>query len=195
MTWLKSISFGSPSFRRSPFECSFNPRLVAALNEEIVRQSQPLEQELVVLLERKEELKTKIEKWEAALEDSPELFPMLKDRLDELTEKRRQLHIRENEILGIFQQQGEPIQVKDVQRILTSLDRFLAQSEKKQIKALYRTFIEKITFDPNHKEILEITMKFTPAVVQQLNEQYQIAVSKTKDTAIFVLKTPFTLTI
>ena len=27
------------------------------------------------------------------------------------------------------------------------------------------------------------------------NEQYQIAVSKTKDTAIFVLKTPFTLTI
>ncbi|MGM0316119.1 hypothetical protein IGK09_000071 [Enterococcus sp. AZ014] len=38
-------------------------------------------------------------------------------------------------------------------------------------------------------------MKFTPAVVQQLNEQYQIAVSKTKDTAIFVLKTPFTLTI
>lgn len=171
------------------------PRLVAALNEEIVRQSQPLEQELVVLLERKEELKTKIEKWEAALEDSPELFPMLKDRLDELTEKRRQLHIRENEILGIFQQQGEPIQVKDVQRILTSLDRFLAQSEKKQVKALYRTFIEKITFDPNYKEILEITMKFTPAVVQQLNEQYQIAVSKTKDTAIFVLKTPFTLTI
>ncbi|VTS88203.1 cassette chromosome recombinase B [Enterococcus hirae] len=171
------------------------PRLVAALNEEIARQSQPLEQELVVLLERKEELKTKIEKWEAALEDSPELFPMLKDRLDELTEKRRQLHIRENEILGIFQQQGEPIQVKDVQRILTSLDRFLAQSEKKQVKALYRTFIEKITFDPNHKEILEITMKFTPAVVQQLNEQYQIAVSKTKDMAIFVLKTPFTLTI
>ncbi|AQT57418.1 TPA: recombinase family protein [Enterococcus faecium] len=170
------------------------PRLVAALNEEIVRQSQPLEQELVVLLERKEELKTKIEKWEAALEDSPELFPMLKDRLDELTEKRRQLHIRENEILGIFQQ-GEPIQVKDVQRILTNLDRFLAQSEKKQIKALYRTFIEKITFDPNHKEMLEITMKFTHAVVQQLNEQYQIAVSKTKDTAIFVLKTPFTLTI
>lgn len=167
---------------------------MAALNEEIVRQSQPLEQELVVLLERKEELKTKIEKWEAALEDSPELFPMLKDRLDELTEKRRQLHIRENEILGIFQQ-GEPIQVKDVQRILTSLDRFLAQSEKKQIKALYRTFIEKITFDPNHKEMLEITMKFTHAVVQQLNEQYQIAVSKTKDTAIFVLKTPFTLTI
>ncbi|WP_270215964.1 recombinase family protein [Enterococcus lactis] len=149
------------------------PRLVAALNEEIVRQSQPLEQELVVLLERKE----------------------LKDRLDELTEKRRQLHIRENEILGIFQQQGEPIQVKDVQRILTSLDRFLAHSEKKQVKALYRTFIEKITFDPNHKEMLEITMKFTPAVVQQLNEQYQIAVSKTKDTAIFVLKTPFTLTI
>lgn len=161
----------------------------------MVRQSQPLEQELVVLLERKEELKTKIEKWEAALEDSPELFPMLKDRLDELTEKRRQLHIRENEILGIFQQQGEPIQVKDVQRILTSLDRFLAQSEKKQVKALYRTFIEKITFDPKQKEILEITMKFTPAVVQQLNEQYQIAVSKTKDTAIFVLKTPFTLTI
>ncbi|EMF0501461.1 recombinase family protein [Enterococcus hirae] len=154
-----------------------------------------LEQELVVLLERKEELKTKIEKWEAALEDSPELFPMLKDRLDELTEKRRQLHIRENEILGIFQQQGEPIQVKDVQRILTSLDRFLTQSEKKQVKALYRTFIEKITFDPKQKEILEITMKFTPAVVQQLNEQYQIAVSKTKDTAIFVLKTPFTLTI
>nr|WP_270779732.1 hypothetical protein [Enterococcus durans] len=74
------------------------------------------------------------------------------------------------------------------------MDRFLTQSEKKQVKALYRTFIEKITFDPKQKEILEITMKFTPAVVQQLNEQYQIA-SKTKDTAIFVLKTPFTLTI
>ncbi len=108
-------------------------RLVAALNEEIVRQSQPLEQELVVLLERKEELKTKIEKWEAALEDSPELFPMLKDRLDELTEKRRQLHIRENEILGIFQQ-GEPIQVKDVQRILTSLIVFLPRVRRSKSK-------------------------------------------------------------
>ena len=84
------------------------------------------------------------------MEDSPELFPMLKDRLNELTEKRRQL-LRENEILGIFQQQGEPIQVKDVQQILTSLDCFLIQSEKKQVKALYHTFIEKITFDPNQK--------------------------------------------
>lgn len=87
------------------------------------------------------------------MEDSPELFPMLKDRLNELTEKRRQLQIQENEILGIFQQQGEPIQVKDVQQILTSLDCFLIQSEKKQVKALYHTFIEKITFDPNQKEI------------------------------------------
>ncbi|MDT2363272.1 hypothetical protein P6Z29_11590 [Enterococcus faecium] len=76
---------------------------------------------------------------------------MLKDRLNELTEKRRQLQIRENEILGIFQQQGEPIQVKDVQQILTSLDCFLIQSEKKQVKDLYHTFIEKITFDPNQK--------------------------------------------
>src|SRR5699024_12839831 len=98
------------------------PRLVAALSEEIVRQSQPLEQELVVLLERKEELMTKIEKWEAALEDSPELFPMLKDRLGECTEKRRQLHIRENEILGIFQQQGAKIPVKDDQPIVMSYD-------------------------------------------------------------------------
>ncbi|MGM0170227.1 hypothetical protein IGJ39_000298 [Enterococcus sp. AZ140] len=65
------------------------------------------------------------------MEDSPELFPMVKARLNELTEKRRQLQIRENEILGIFQQQGEPIQVKAVQRILTSLDCFLTQSEKK----------------------------------------------------------------
>ncbi|MDQ8235868.1 hypothetical protein Q3C24_12495 [Enterococcus faecium] len=76
---------------------------------------------------------------------------MLKDRLNELTEKRRQLQIRENEILGIFQQQGEPIQVKDVQQILTSLDCFLIQIEKKQVKALYHTLIEKITFDPNQK--------------------------------------------
>ncbi|MDT2298021.1 hypothetical protein P6Z26_12345, partial [Enterococcus faecium] len=63
----------------------------------------------------------------------------------------RQLQIRENEILGIFQQQGEPIQVKDAQQILTSLDCFLIQSEKKQVKALYHIFIEKITFDPNQK--------------------------------------------
>ena len=55
------------------------PRLVAALNEEIVRQSQPLEQELVVSYwNEREELKTKIEKWEAALKDSPELFPDVK---------------------------------------------------------------------------------------------------------------------
>ena len=77
------------------------------------------------------------------MEDSPELFPMLKDRLNELTEKRRQLQIRENEILGIFQQQGEPIQVKDVQQILTSLDCFLIQSEKKQVKAFITPLLRK----------------------------------------------------
>ena len=58
------------------------------------------------------------------------------------------------------------------------------------MKALCCSLIEKITFDPNHKEMLEDDEESAHAVVQQLNEQYQIAVSKTKDTAIFLLKTP-----
>ena len=69
----------------------------------------------------------------------------------------------------------------------------LKHAEKAVIQQVYRSFIEKVEFDPLNKEDIRITMRFDENVIQQLNQIYQEAVSDHMDTAFFVLKRPFTL--
>ncbi|WP_430599475.1 hypothetical protein [Enterococcus sp. DIV0179] len=117
-------------------------------------------------------------KWQEVLEDSPELIDSLKDRLAQLTLLRKELQVRENEILGVLQHKGEKVSINNVRQILVGLDRLLLNREKKEIKELYRIFIKKITFDPLNKADIKLYLAFDEGIINQLNERYKEAVSK-----------------
>lgn len=165
--------------------------LVKEMNRELHEQIAPLEQELAVIATEKLDLKPKLDRLQQALEDSPELHDSLIDRINELTSKIMLHTQRENEILTILSHKDKKIEVENVQQIISSLDNLLEQSEKKVVKEIYRTFIDKILFDKKNKDDIKIYMKFDQKIVTQLNELYQKVVSDKKDTTSFVLNTPF----
>ncbi|WP_254907298.1 MULTISPECIES: recombinase family protein [unclassified Enterococcus] len=152
--------------------------LVVQLNKELVDQIQPLEQELAIISVRNEEINRKLIKLYDAIEDSPELFESVKDRLEDLSTKRKEYQMRENEILAILQHKGEQVTIKNVQSIVNGLDALLTNRKKNEVKKIYRTFIDKITFDKLNKEDIKIYMKFDQLVIDQLNEHYKEVVSE-----------------
>lgn len=168
--------------------------LVQQLNEERLKQIQPLEQELAVIAIEQEELLAKIAKWEVVLEENPELVETLIERLKELRTRKSNNQRRENEILHFLKHKDQPIKLKDVQTILQGIDAMLAGQEKKAIKELYRFFIKKITFDKETKDNIKITMSFDEKIIAQLNQLYQEPLSHS-DRGFFVLQTAFELVV
>lgn len=169
-------------------------QLVKDINGEIHDQIKPIEQELAVIGVEKNDINDKLKKWQEALEDSPELIDSLKDRLAQLTLKRKTLQSRENEILSVLEHKNDNVSSKDMEVILAGLDRLLADSEKSKIKEIYRIFKNKVTFDPLNKANIKIYMMFDEAIINQLNERYKEAVSD-KDTASLVISRPFEVAI
>lgn len=169
--------------------------LVKQTNQELREQITPLEQELAVIASEKLELTPKLKRLEGALVDSPELYDNLIDRIKDLQAKIALHTQRENEILSILSRKDRKIEVENVQQITASLDRLLEHSEKKVVKEIYRTFIDKITFDKLNKEDIKIYMKFDETIIQQLNDIYNEVVSDDSDAASFVLERPFYSTI
>ncbi|MFC3632749.1 recombinase family protein [Enterococcus rivorum] len=168
--------------------------LVQQLNEERLKQIQPLEQELAVIAIEQEELLAKIAKWEVVLEENPELVETLIERLKELRTRKSNNQRRENEILHFLKHKDQLIELKDVQTILHGIDAMLAGQEKKTIKELYRFFIKKITFDKETKDNIQMTMAFDEKIIAQLNQFYQETLSKS-DRVLFVLQTAFELVV
>lgn len=169
--------------------------VIQALNQEMEEQRLPLTQELQIIQAQKQETIAKIEKWTLLLEDNPELVDSLKERLEELHTFRREKQIRENELLTILSYQGKKIEVDNVTDIVIGIDKLVSNQEKQQIKQLYRTFIQKITFTPDTKDHLQLTMYFDQSIIDQLNKHYRETVSHPEDTVLFVLTTPFRFTV
>jgi len=169
--------------------------LVKEMNQELHEQIAPLEQELAVIATEKLDLAPKLERLQLALEDSPELHDNLIDRINELTSKIMLHTQRENEILSILHHKDQKIKAENVQQIISSLDYLLEHSEKKVVKEIYRTFIDKILFDKKNKDDIKIYMKFDQTIITQLNELYKEVVSDKKDTASFVARAPYRIVI
>ncbi|MGG5342099.1 recombinase family protein [Enterococcus sp. AZ192] len=169
--------------------------VIQALNQEMEEQRLPLSQELKVIQTEKKEITAKIEKLTLLLEEDPELLDSLKERLEKKHTLRREKQIRENELLSILSYQGKKIEVGNVTDIVIGIDKLVSNQEKQQIKQLYRTFIQKITFTPDTKDHLQLTMYFDQSIIDQLNKHYRETVSHSEDTVLFVLTTPFRFTV
>lgn len=167
--------------------------LVREINARIREEIKPLEQELAVLETTIQDISEKLESWKQFEAIANEFSEDINQRKEELTEQLIFSKQREREILSVLEHQDQLVEVTDIEKILKALNEMLKHAEKAVIKQVYRSFIEKVEFDPLNKEDIRITMRFDENVIQQLNQIYQEAVSDHMDTAFFVLKRPFTL--
>lgn len=162
--------------------------LVKDLNEEIRQQIKPLEQELAYIASNRGDIEENIQKWQDLLLDNPELKDDLLSRIENLQEERKLIIKRENEILGILSNKDRVVKASEIHKIVAAVDRMLTDQPKKVIKEIYKTFIEKIEFNPLDNYSIQITMKFSENIVAQLNEVYNETVSNKKDAVSFVYK-------
>lgn len=173
----------------------FLSSLVKEINQKILEEIRPLEQELAVLLGDMEELNEKLETWEnfeLITNDFPEEILLRKNEVKEHLMFAKQ---REREILSVLEHQHQKVTMEDTERLFQALDKFLQTADKSAIKQVYRTFIQEVKFDPLNKNDIKITMAFDETVIHQLNQIYQETVSKQMDTVFFVLERPFTMAI
>lgn len=173
----------------------FLSSLVKEINQKILEEIRPLEQELAVLLGDIEELNEKLETWknfELITSDFPEEIILRKNEVKEQLMFAKQ---REREILAVLEHQHQKVTIGDTERLFQALDKFLQTADKSAIKQVYRTFIQDVKFDPLNKDDLKITMAFDDTVIHQLNQIYQETVSKQTDTVFFVLERPFTVVV
>ncbi|HIY58924.1 MAG TPA: recombinase family protein [Candidatus Tetragenococcus pullicola] len=169
--------------------------LVKSLNAEIANQIKPLEQELAVIITEKEDTVRKLDKLKAAVIDMPDMLESLDDRIRELEEKRINCQVRENEILSFLERKEKKVSHKNVQQIGEGLEFLLKSKNKNEVKKIYCTFIEKITFDKDSKDDIRITMKFDQPVIDQLNQIYAKETPEATGASFFSLETPFVLTV
>ncbi|MBO0457746.1 recombinase family protein [Enterococcus hulanensis] len=172
---------------------SFLEVLVREINTRIREEIKPLEQELAVLETTIQEMNEKLESWKQFEMIATEFSTDIQQRKEELTEQLIFSKQRVREILSVLDHQDQLVEVADVEKILTALDKMLKRAEKAVVKQVYRSFIDRVEFDLLNKEDIKITMRFDETVIKQLNQLYQEAVSHHADTALFVLKRPFTL--
>lgn len=170
----------------------FLPVLVKEMNQKIEEELQPLEQELAVLLVNMTDIEKKVEVYHQFEELTDEHQEDISSQKEKLKEQLIYSKQREHEILSVLNHQHEKITVDNVSQIFTALDHFLNKADKAMIKSVYRTFIQKITFDPLTKDAIQLTMTFNEEIVHQLNQLYQETLSNQTDGVFFVLKRPFT---
>lgn len=169
-------------------------QLVESLNQEMVQQVKPLEQELAVIGSQYEELDRKLTNLYQAIEDDPSFSQMVRGRIVELEQQKSELTHREQTILAFLGNQDVQLSIADVQLIVESIDQMVQNQEKSKLKQLYGSFIKEITFDPLDKEHLEIKLLFDEKTKQIIEDS--LAPSDTQsDGAFYLPEIRFTLSI
>lgn len=98
-----------------------------------------------------------------------DILPQIKG----LGERLILLKQREFEISSLLNNQDNHVAKSDVKRLIQSLNCLLGDRNKKELKAVYRSFIKEITFEPTEKAHLNMMLYFDEGINQQLNDIYQ----------------------
>ncbi|MGF2146368.1 recombinase family protein [Vagococcus fluvialis] len=168
--------------------------IVAKLNKERVEQLVPLEQELATNLLEQENVNEKKQRWNNLLELSPEMITDVQPKINQLDSKLIILKQRDYQIQLILENKDKSIKMKHVTQLINALDTLLEGKEKKQVKAIYRSFIKEIRFDRQNKEDIKMVMYFDQDTINQLNEFYrETTLGKTDVVSLFVYHGVFEL--
>lgn len=94
---------------------------------------------------------------------------------------------RAYELDHILNTEGYQIDEKDARKVLELVNNVLADTTSKaSIKAILRSFIEKITFDKETKGNFKIYMRFDQAVINKLNTHKNAETTAGKDAVVSI---------
>lgn len=162
-------------------------KIVSRLNEERMEQLVPLEQELATNLVEQESVNEKKQRWNDLLEVSPEMLVDVQPKISQLDSQLIMLKQREYQIGLILENRDKSIKIEHVTQLISALDTLLEGKEKKQVKAIYRSFIKEIRFDKLNKDNIKMVMYFDQDTINQLNEFYrETTLGKTDVVSLFV---------
>lgn len=147
--------------------------IIKGLNKELKEQRAPLELEQKVVQQQEQDIQAKITKWKSLIEDTPELAKELEARMKELEIELAVTRQRRQTIASFLEKEGVQLNPAEVEKMLHYVNALLAGRNKKDIKAIYRTFIESITFNKETKGDIQIRMLFDAPIINQLNQVYQ----------------------
>lgn len=161
--------------------------IIIKLNEERVEQLIPLEQELATNLVEQESVNEKKQRWNDLLEISPEMMVDVQPKISQLDSQLIMLRQREYQIGLILDNKDRSIKFEHVTQLINALDTLLEGKEKKQVKAIYRSFIKEVRFDKQNKEDIKMVMYFDQDIINQLNEYYrETTLGQTDVVSLFV---------
>lgn len=160
-------------------------KIIEELNGHISTQRIPWELELKEIEAKKKEIRAKIDKWLTLTEDTPELKYDLEERISNLEHDFNKLSQRAYELAHALDTEGYKIDANDARKVLELVNNVLADTTSKaSIKAILRSFIEKITFDKETKDNFKIYMRFDQAVIDKLNTHKKAETTAGKDAVV-----------
>ncbi len=147
-------------------------QIVDEMNQKIDENRKPWKMELDGLHEKIESTKQSLEKWKELVKANPELSSELDERITGLEIEYIESNQRKQELIKLLDAEGQKIKRKDAVKVIKLVNAKVAASKNKaEIKAILRTFIDKITFNKETKSDYKIYMTFTQDVIDILNER------------------------
>ena len=169
--------------------------IIKGLNKELREQRAPLELEQKVVQQQEQDIQAKITKWKSLINDMPELAKELEARMKELEIELAITRQRRQTIATFLEKEGVQLNPAEVEKMLHYVNALLAGRNKKDIKAIYRTFIESITFNKETKGDIQIRMLFDAPIINQLNQVYQAGGTSQVGVSPVSLSSPIQITI
>lgn len=145
-------------------------KVIEELNQQLKSNKQPWDQEQKLLERECLSLEKKIQKWQDLLMDSPDLFTEIKERITSLRNELQEKEQRLTEVQQLLLDQGDQVNKVDTERAFELVGSLIQpDTPKKTIKAILLTFVDRITFEKETKNNLQIHVTFDQSTIEKLN--------------------------
>lgn len=145
--------------------------VIENMNKKMNEEKEPLEQKRRSIQSEIELAEQNIERFLGLMIQAPEIAEDLQVRVKELENSCFDLRNQEREIQHVLNQTSKAISKKETQRVLDLLGLAIKNKEKKELKEIYKTFIDKITFDKATKEVT-VHLVFSKEILKMLNNNF-----------------------
>ncbi|WP_051669189.1 recombinase family protein [Carnobacterium jeotgali] len=146
--------------------------VIENMNKKMIEEKEPFEKNRKSIQSRIEVTEKNIQRFLELITQAPEIAEDLHVRIKELENNRYELLNQEREMENRLNQTRKPISKKETQRVLDLLGIAIKDKEKKELKEIYKTFIDKITFDKSTKEV-NVHLVFNKEILRKLNSNLE----------------------
>lgn len=144
-------------------------KIIAEMNQ-LFKQNKDMVQPQKILLEKTlKETETNIEQYLKIAQEAPNLLNELERQINKLRHEQDELKQELVQLSRLESQTALTVDSKYVKHLLKVLDVMLSKQDKPTIKAIYRSFIDKVTFNKEDKT-MKVHLAFSQGVLDELEK-------------------------